>query len=342
MTASGQEPSGGSELHGCPAADSVHWVVEHSRPGAPRADVATLLQHLAIPADVAETAIEHLHRSTLGETAIAEVTGWRRTAANRIVLGYVSVAGRRCELSWRLGADGRLEDQIHQSDDADMGITGQRTAELTSDTRAQLHAVFSAAYSEPDPDYLDRQLAALQGIGIATEPTGEVVGFTLYGWREVDLPVIGVHGVGLAGLMCVRPGVRRKGVGGACGNAAGMAAVAGPLDLAVTKLATPASLRMIMRSIPVGRWPTVDEPFALYRNPSATQLAVLGALADAHGCKLGDGAVGIGSGRPIGTPIVEPEVTPEQASLFDRVDRDRGDTLLWVSWLTPPPIAWFE
>jgi len=51
--------------------------------------------------------------------------------------------------------------------------------------------------------------------------------------------------------------------------------------------------------------------------------------------------VGIGPGRPIGRPNIEPEVTAEQAALFDHVDRSRGDSLLWVAWLTPPPKAWF-
>ncbi|MBA2279933.1 MAG: hypothetical protein H0W25_01670 [Acidimicrobiia bacterium] len=49
----------------------------------------------------------------------------------------------------------------------------------------------------------------------------------------------------------------------------------------------------------------------------------------------------IGGGRPIGRPNVEPDATPEQIALFKRVDRGRGDSLLWIAWLTPPPGAWF-
>jgi hypothetical protein len=97
-----------------------------------------------------------------------------------------------------------------------------------------------------------------------------------------------------------------------------------------------------MRSIPVGRWPTADDPFALYRHPSTTQARVLGALARAHGCAGARDGVGIGRGRSVGRPIIEPDVSAEQAALFDDVDRSRGDSLLWVSWLTPPPAAWFE
>ncbi|HEX4906319.1 MAG TPA: hypothetical protein VFU93_12765 [Acidimicrobiales bacterium] len=201
--------------------------------------------------------------------------------------------------------------------------------------------MFTAAYQDPDPDYLDDQLAQLQGIGIATDASGEVIGFTLYGWRELDLPVIGVHYVGLPGLACADPTTRRKGVAAACGNAAGLVAVLGPLHLSVMKLATPASLNMALRSLAVGSWPPADDPYALYRNPTRTQLLVTAALARVHGCAGADGAVGIGRGRPIGRPKVDPEVTTEQAALFDGINRDRGDSLLWVAWLVPPPDAWF-
>ena len=330
------------DLEGCPASESIRWVVERLSPGSARADSDEVMRHIAVDPEMADTAAEMLVREAGGHGAIAEVTGWRVAANGRVVLRFAAVDGRTYELSWRVSADGRLEDQRCQREDTEAEITGARTADLSDETRAQLHAVFSAAYTDPDPEYLDSQLASLQGIGYATDLAGEVIGFTLYGWRELDLPVVGVHGVGLPGLMCVNPTVRRTGVGRACGNAAGMVALGGPLHLSVMKLATPASLRMALRSIPVGRWPTADEPLALYRRPSATQLTVLDALARAHGCERAEGAVGVGHGRPIGRPNIEPEVTAEQAALFDAVDRSRGDSLLWCSWLTAPPDVWFD
>lgn len=342
MTVLGQETGGGPNLRGCPAAESVGWVVEHSRPGAERADGASLLRHVAIPEDMAETAADYLQRWTQGGQAIAEVLGWARAADGRVALRYLAIDGRTCELSWRVTDDGRLDDQIHQRVDAEVVITGVRTDELSSDIRAQVHAVFAAAYDDPDPSYLDAQLAGLQGIGLASLESDEVIGFTLYGWRQLDLPVIGVHGVGLPGLACVHPAARRKGVAAACGAAAGRVAVTGPLHVTISKLATPASLRMVQRAIPVGSWPTADEPFALYSKPSPTQLAVTAELARAHGCEATVGAVGVGRGQAIGRPKIEPEVSPEEAAPFDRVDRSRGDTLLWVAWLTPPPAAWFR
>jgi hypothetical protein len=319
----------------------VAWVVEHSRAGAGRADGAALVRHVVVPDDLAETAADYLQRWTQGGQAIEQVLGWSRWANSRVSIRYLAIDGRTCELSWRVTDDGRLDDQIHQREDTEAVITGLHTAELSADTRAQVQRVFASAYDDPDPSYLDGQLADLQGIGLASSEAGEVLGFTLYGWRELELPGLGVQGVGLPGLACVNPEVRRQGMAASCGAAAGRVAVTGPLHVTISKLATPASLRMVQRAIPVGSWPTADEPFALYRNPSPTQLAVTAALARAHGCEA-VGAVGVGRGQPIGRPKIEPEVSPEEAALFDRVDRSRGDTLLWVAWLTTPPAAWFR
>jgi hypothetical protein len=342
MTVLGTGTSGGPDLRGCPAAEHVGWVVQHARPGAGRVDGAELLCHVAVRPDLADAAADYLQRWTQGGQAVDELLGWRQTTNGRVAVDYVAADGRACELSWRILDDGRLDDQIHQRSDAEASITGVRTDELSSDTRAQVHAVFAAAYDDADPDYLEAQLTGLQGIGLATASSGEVIGFTLYGWRALDLPVIGVQGVGLPGLACVHPAARGRGVAAACGAAAGPVAVTGPLHVTVSKLATPASLRMVQRAIPVGSWPTAEDPFALYRRPTSTQLAVTAALAHAHGCSATAGAVGIGSGRPIGRPKVEPDVSAEEASLFDVVDRGRGDVLLWIAWLTPPPEAWFR
>ena len=341
MTVRAGSAEGGSDLEGCPAAEAVAWVVEHSRRGAAAVDGATLLRYVVVEPDLADPAADYLHRWTEGWQAIDEVLGWRQLSDERVAIRYLATDGCECELSWRVTQDGRLEDQIQRREDAAARVEGARTHELTADQRAQVHAVFAATYHDPDPSYLDAQLESLQGIGLAIGPAGVIVGFTLYGWRELDLPAIGRHGVGLPGLACVHPDARRHGIAGACGMAAGQVAVKGPLHLAVTKMATPASLRMVLRSVPVGSWPTSDDPLALYRNPSQTQLAVTAELARAHGCEAADGAVGIGRGRSIGRPKIEPEVTAEQAALFQRVDRHRGDSLLWVAWLTTPPPEWF-
>lgn len=326
------------ELRDLPGAESVRWVLEHSRPGAPRACAEDLIRHVVVDPAIAETMAEHMWLTR----QIAEVTGWRQTADGRVVVNWVSVEGRAHLLSWRVAADGRLEDQVSQRAETDGDeIVGMRTAELTDDQRTQLHAVFAATYTDPDPDYLDGQLATMQAVGMATE-SGEVIAFTLYGWAEIDLPVIGTRGVGFPGLACVRPTTRRQGLAGSCAGAAGPIALAGPMDLTVTKLATPASLRLAVRAIASVRWPTADAPFALQLQPTPTQVLVTAALAQAVGCHSAKGAVCVGHGRPIGYPNVEPEVTPEMAALFEPVDRSRGDSLLWIAWVAPPPPEWFS
>ena len=48
----------------------------------------------------------------------------------------------------------------------------------------------------------------------------------------------------------------------------------------------------------------------------------------------------IGSGVPIGYPIIEQDVTEEEWLLFKTVNRDRGDSLLGITWSPDAPEGW--
>ena len=47
-----------------------------------------------------------------------------------------------------------------------------------------------------------------------------------------------------------------------------------------------------------------------------------------------------GSGRPVGTPVLEVQASEHETQLFNHVDRSRGDTLLALAWVSRPPARW--
>ena len=49
-----------------------------------------------------------------------------------------------------------------------------------------------------------------------------------------------------------------------------------------------------------------------------------------------------GPGRPIGYPQVEYEVPESDVHLFAKVDRERGDSLLAMSWIPDMPPGWLS
>ena len=64
-------------------------------------------------------------------------------------------------------------------------------------------------------------------------------------------------------------------------------------------------------------------------------------LADLYGVSIDpDTFVVIGAGEPIGYPLIEYDVTAEERALFAGVDRDRGDSLLAMSWQPDAPPGW--
>ena len=89
-------------------------------------------------------------------------------------------------------------------------------------------------------------------------------------------------------------------------------------------------------------WPNADDLFALYDHPTPAQLELAELAARAHGSPGYDPATGacVGHGRPIGVPNVEPDVPEEFHQRFAGIDRQRGDSLLWLTWRVAPPDAW--
>jgi hypothetical protein len=201
--------------------------------------------------------------------------------------------------------------------------------------RRELLGLFEASYRQANPAFLAKSLARLRNV--ATAARGDAaVGFALAETRVMDLPRLPDQVVSLAGIGCVAPEFRRRGV---LGELQRLAVTANPVPerprrLICGRMAHPAALRIL------GWLPSVV-PKAGVR-PTAWQREVGKAIAEAYGVHGFDPEtfVCLGGGTPIGTPVLEVEVEPREWKLFEAVDRDRGDALLAIAWAPDAPEGW--
>ena len=216
-----------------------------------------------------------------------------------------------------------------------------RSDELAASARDDLAALFGIAYDQADQTYLERSLRTLGWVAMAYACDGgadderRLVGFSLGDTRSLDLPLVGPTPVLLAGLGCVDPGRRRQGLFRHLSNLSLRAAGTPPARrLGAGRMAHPASMRTIAAAPS-----TVPKPGV---RPNPLQQAVGQAVADAYGVVSFDPATFVcrGDGRPIGYPRMTQEVEPHEWEVFVPVDRDRGDSLLAVSWQGDPPEGW--
>jgi hypothetical protein len=65
-------------------------------------------------------------------------------------------------------------------------------------------------------------------------------------------------------------------------------------------------------------------------------------IAETYGAHAFDDEnfVCLGEGVPIGYPNVEFQVEPHEWTIFEAVNRDRGDALLGLGWIPDPPPGW--
>ena len=119
------------------------------------------------------------------------------------------------------------------------------------------------------------------------------------------------------------------------GLAIGAAEVAEhPRRLSCGRMAHPAGMR------PLARNPTVVPKPGV--RPTPWQQEVGQYIAGAYGVHAFDpeSFVCMGSGDPIGYPIIEVQVESEEWEVFRQVDRDRGDSLLAMIWSPDAPSGW--
>jgi hypothetical protein len=206
---------------------------------------------------------------------------------------------------------------------------------LSPARREELFGLFQGAYRQANWAFLDRSLAQLRHVAIASSE-GHPVGFALAETRRIDLPRLPAQLVTLAGICCIASEYRRRGLFGQLELlAAEEEGVSGEgRRLFCGRMAHPAALRAIAR-LPGA----VPQPG---RTPTPWQQEVGAAIADTYGVHDFDPGtfVCVGDGQPIGYPKIEIDVEPREWEVFKPVDRNRGDALLGLGWAPDDPPGW--
>ena len=209
------------------------------------------------------------------------------------------------------------------------------TDAISAQVLARILALFRTSYRDANEAYFRGSLARLRFIATAT--CGDVLaGFALGEMRLMDLPRLPQQAVALAGICCIDPRFRRHGLFRELEvrtfRAAGI--TPGARVLSCGRVAHPASFRTMTNNpthVPKRGCP-----------PTAWQQEVGAAIAAAYGVRRFDPQTFVchGPGVPIGYPIMEMDVRPEEWDVFRPVDRERGDALLGLIWMPDAPDGW--
>lgn len=221
------------------------------------------------------------------------------------------------------------------SDVRELEIETLEAAGLSAAQRTLVSGLFEANYQQANHAYLEKSLGTLRYVSLAMRD-GELVGFALGEPRTMDVPRLARQMVGLAGLACILPEFRRKGLFMELARRAMLANVAPPTESLLTggRMAHAGAFRTMSRN------PTVVPKRGVA--PTPWQQEVGKAIADAYGVEKFDPETFVcnGSGKPIGYPVIELEVAPEEQELFRHVNRDHGDSLLGIAWNPTAPPGW--
>jgi hypothetical protein len=224
------------------------------------------------------------------------------------------------------------------TEDLQLILSVRPSSMLSAADAERVRDVFAENYREANLGYLDKSLHGLAFVAMAETGDGVLAGFALGEARRLELPRLGVQEVRLAGLCCVSPGFRRRGL---FGKLEGMAIGARPLPraeraLSAGRMAHPASFRGMAAN-----------PSSVPRRGRARTLwqrEVGVAVAEAYGVPAFDPETFVvsGTGVPIGFPVIDIEAAPEEWTLFGPVDRSKGDSLLGIAWNPAPPPGWLD
>ena len=211
-----------------------------------------------------------------------------------------------------------------------------RTASLPDDAVAVVHELFDIAYRQANHAYLEKSFKTLRYLALATDgqtPAGFAMGDTV----QTRLPRLdGLQTVVLGGICCIAPEFRRQGL---FGHLEGLAMhqsglfKPGVRTLSAGRMAHPASFHHMSLN------PTVIPKYGIVLSDWHREVGL--RVAELYGAEIDpETLVVIGSGRPIGYPKMEIDVPEDEWRLFRAVNRDRGDSLLGISWAPDAPEGW--
>lgn len=221
--------------------------------------------------------------------------------------------------------------------DDEVQIEVRDTNSLTSQEMNRIIELFEANYDEADPSYIDKSVDTLKYIALASS-SSKLVGFGFGETRIMPLPRLSdSEAVALAGMSCVDPTVRQRGLFAQMAlhvlSEGGNVPAERPY-LFCGRMAHAVSYRTIAKMSPACV-PASGVPLSEWHQET------LEAAATAFGVSV-DSRTGIvkGSGRPVGYPRLAFEPTEAERELFQNVDRTSGDSLLAIAWLPNAPDGW--
>ena len=208
--------------------------------------------------------------------------------------------------------------------------------DLSDQDLTAIHELFDMNYHQANHAYLDQSFGKLRFTAMAFD--GSVpIGFALGDAVQTELPELkGMHCVALAGICCVSPQYRRRGLF----SSLEMKSIEGSgvfkrgtRSLFCGRMAHPASFRT-MRGIT-----SVVPKYGI--SPSPWHMKVGLRVAELYGVILDPETFVVkGNGSPIGYPKIEIEVGEDEWLPFKPVNRDRGDSLLGICWVHDAPEGW--
>ncbi len=210
------------------------------------------------------------------------------------------------------------------------------TDTLTTADRRLLSEMFDASFRQANQAHLEKLLGQLRCVTVALR--GEKpAGFTVSDVRIMDLPRLPEQVVMLGGLACVAPEFQRRGVMIELARRNFIESTPRWSERALfcVRYGHPAAFKAIVARNVSG----VPRPGV---RPTAWQQEVGRVIADAYGVERFDPETFacIGTGTPIGYPIIDLEVEPVDWEVFRPVDRTRGDSLLGIAWMPDAPPGW--
>jgi hypothetical protein len=216
-------------------------------------------------------------------------------------------------------------------------VTTQSVHDLTAEQIDQILALFNASYADADHSYILSSFEVMGWIALATN--GPVLaGFAIGDVKLVELPRLeGPCPVATHGIGCIDDNFRRQGLFTRLEKA--VVGASGMLQpdsrhLHCGRIAHPATYRFF-KHVGVGCLPDPDRALSPWHTEMVEAVAALYGSAVYPGT-----CIVIGKGKPIGFPRINVEASEAELSLFEDVDRNRGDALLAMSWSPEVPAGW--
>jgi hypothetical protein len=211
------------------------------------------------------------------------------------------------------------------------------TKELDTHELTLVHQLFDHAYHQANHSYLEKSFLTLRYIALAMAET-MLAGFAVADTVEACIPRLAdPQIVTLAGICCVHSTYRRLKLFTELELHAASASNLIKPDIRVLvcgRMAHPASFRIMNRTAAV--IPKYGVPLSDWHKEVGLRLAEL------YGIHIDpETLVVIGDGTPCGYPkLTYDDLTEAEKWLFKDVNRDRGDSLLGITWLPEAPRGW--